>query len=690
MRYPASPTQVDPTVTEPSPSFKQEATKVLGSILLFIVVYFLLMITAIVLAIAAGYGGIALIALRPSLITIMLGIGLAGLGVMVLFFLVKFMFKRNKVDRSHLVEVTRQEQPDLYAFIDKLTTEIGAPFPKRIYFSSDVNASVFYDSGFWSMFLPIRKNLQIGLGLVNSLTISEFKAVLAHEFGHFSQRSMKLGSYVYNVNQVIFNMLYDNQGYCQALESWGNLSGYFAFFANMTIRIVMGIQWVLQQMYGIINRTHMSLSRQMEFHADSVAASASGSSQLATALLKLDMANLTQQKLFQTYNNWLSDNVRASNMFPHHREVMQNFAQEFNLPVESGLPVVDEAASKRLSASRVIVNDQWASHPSTEDRVTHLKQLNITAANDTEPAWVIFRDAESVQKQMTDFVYRSSSLKENPVLLDEQAFRYKYKIESALHKYPEIYQGFFNSRAITEINPDHEQVRDVNSLAEVLTPETLQLPRKLDVLTNDLQALETIRDKKSGIKTFDFDSQRYEQDQADAIIKQLQQEKDMATGALTYADKRIYALAYQTATQRGMADVWKEKYRTWLTCEKQATETVAYYGDLMTIVQPAFQGQITLDQAVAIGNQLQLNEKKGKEWIQTMLQQSAALPLNAEEKDILSKYAGNNLVYFDAKTGFNQENLDLFLRAMGLMQFVHGQQSAHAKKDYLEWQAGLL
>ncbi|MFO0329758.1 MAG: M48 family metallopeptidase, partial [Bacteroidota bacterium] len=238
MRYPASPSHVDPNVTEPSASFKSEVLKVTGAIVLFIIVYVLLMGLAMGLAVAAGYGGIAFILLHPSFITLMIGLGLAGLGLMVLFFLIKFLFARNKVDRSHLVEVTRQQQPELFSFIEQLTKEIGAPFPKRIYFSSDVNASVFYDSGFWSMFLPIRKNLQIGLGLVNVLTVSELKAVLAHEFGHFSQRSMKLGSYVYNVNQIIFNLLYDNRGYGNALESWGNISGYFAFFANITVRIV--------------------------------------------------------------------------------------------------------------------------------------------------------------------------------------------------------------------------------------------------------------------------------------------------------------------------------------------------------------------------------------------------------------------------------------------------------------------
>ena len=48
--------------------------------------------------------------------------------------------------------------------------------------------------------------------------MQEFKAILAHEFGHFSQRSMKVGSYVYYVNQVIFNMLYDNDSFDKMIQ----------------------------------------------------------------------------------------------------------------------------------------------------------------------------------------------------------------------------------------------------------------------------------------------------------------------------------------------------------------------------------------------------------------------------------------------------------------------------------------
>src|SRR5690606_16231117 len=153
------------------------------------------------------------IAFKPMPVTIVLGIGLASMGLLVLFFLVKFIFSSNKVDRSHLHEISKTDEPRLFSFIQDIVNEVNTGFPKRVYLSTDVNAAVFYDSSFWSMFFPIKKNLQIGMGLVNTVTESELKAILAHEFGHFSQRSMKLGSYVYNVNQVIFNLLYENRSY---------------------------------------------------------------------------------------------------------------------------------------------------------------------------------------------------------------------------------------------------------------------------------------------------------------------------------------------------------------------------------------------------------------------------------------------------------------------------------------------
>lgn len=201
----------------------------MGSILLFLIVYIILFLAAVGLAVACVAAGVFVMVSIRNLWMILIGIGLIGVGIMVLIFLVKFLFAVSRFDRSGSIEITEEEQPKLFAFIRQLTKETQTPFPKRIYLSPDVNACVFYDSSFWSMFLPVKKNLQIGLGLVNAVNLSEFKAVMAHEFGHFSQRSMKLGSFVYQVNRVIHNMLFDNNSYASFLRSWASVSDTFAF-----------------------------------------------------------------------------------------------------------------------------------------------------------------------------------------------------------------------------------------------------------------------------------------------------------------------------------------------------------------------------------------------------------------------------------------------------------------------------
>jgi len=61
----------------------------------------------------------------------------------VIVFLVKFIFAVSKDENPGRVEVTEQEQPQLFAFIRRLTAETNTPFPKKIYVSPDVNACVF-------------------------------------------------------------------------------------------------------------------------------------------------------------------------------------------------------------------------------------------------------------------------------------------------------------------------------------------------------------------------------------------------------------------------------------------------------------------------------------------------------------------------------------------------------------------
>ena len=134
-----------------------------------------------------------------------------------------------------------------------MADEIGAPKPHRVFLTSEVNAAVFYDLSLLNLIFPSKKNLIIGLGLVNVLTLSELKAVLAHEFGHFAQNSMMVGRWVYVAQQIIAHMVH--------VRDW--LDGIVNFISSIDIRIAW-VGWLLSLISGII--THVILERTLQFN----------------------------------------------------------------------------------------------------------------------------------------------------------------------------------------------------------------------------------------------------------------------------------------------------------------------------------------------------------------------------------------------------------------------------------------
>ena len=312
--YPPGPTNVSPDLTETSASFKTEVKKVMGSVMLFFIVYIILVILSVTLAIVCVFIGIAVLSVGHWL-AIVAGAGIISIGIMVFAFLVKFIFSVKKFDDSGSIEITEADEPRLFNFIHQLTKDTQTQFPKKIVISPEVNACVYYNDSFWSMMFPVKKNLQIGLGLVNSLTLTEFKAVMAHEFGHFSQRSMKLGSFVYNVNKAVYNLLYENKDFGSFLQGWGNLHWAIGIFVWLTVQIIKLIQKILQGMYSLINKNYMGLSREMEFHADTVAASVSGGNNLISSLRKIEISDVCYNIVIQKANEYLPDSGVFENVY---------------------------------------------------------------------------------------------------------------------------------------------------------------------------------------------------------------------------------------------------------------------------------------------------------------------------------------------------------------------------------------
>jgi Zn-dependent protease with chaperone function len=163
------------------------------------------------------------------------GLVAAACAALIAAFMIKGVFFIRRGKPEGLVELRREEQPRLFEFLHQLADDAGAPRPHKVHVSARVNAAVFYDLSLVNLLLPSRKNLEIGLSLVNALTLGELRAVLAHEFGHFGQRAMAVGRWVYVAHQVT----------AQLVARRDKLDAFVDGLSRSDIRIAW-VGWVLQ------------------------------------------------------------------------------------------------------------------------------------------------------------------------------------------------------------------------------------------------------------------------------------------------------------------------------------------------------------------------------------------------------------------------------------------------------------
>lgn len=670
-------------VARVSPNFKKKTSETIQSIIVFIIVYILLVIFAIALTAASGYAGIMLIVFKPMWITLLLGAGLIVMGLLVLIFLIKFIFHKSKTDLSGLLQIKRTDAPELFALIDEVATEVGTKKPKKIYLSGEVNAYVFYDSSFWSMFLPIKKNLTIGLGLMNSLTISEFKAILAHEFGHFSQRSMKVGSYAYNVNKVIYNMLYENDSYNLLKQQIAGWHSYVVFFANLATDIVGVIQKILKNLYKDINMGYMALSREMEFHADEVAASVAGSSPMIAGLLRLDIADESFRATINYYNGKVGDAVKTDHFFPRQRFALEQLGKEGEHPFVNGLPVISKEDIKRYNRSRLVITDQWASHPSILDRVTALEVLALPAVlTDQTPALNLL--PVTLEENMTALMFAPVVYEKEPQLDTMEDFTAGLKDSRAGYDFPKLFDGFYNTKN-PELIEKNSVTAEKSSIEILYSKEMRDKIYSVFALSNDINLLTQVAGGGTDITSFDYDGKKYDVTDAKTVLEKLEAEQQELLDELKQNDIKIYAHFSWLENVNGQGGKLKNLYDNYARLDKEFDEKIALLPKLeeglefMQRTTPFDEIELRLD---ILKKNAELNFKES---IRDMLRNvSYTDVMTPEERSALEKYTNTEWIYFDNKK-YLDETLQIMFAAGQFYRGILSRAYYNQKKILLDY-----
>ncbi|MCA3779418.1 MAG: M48 family metalloprotease [Burkholderia sp.] len=477
--YPAGPSDVPAGFTRPGASYRRKAWLAVAGLITFIVLYLALTVwfawTGInrLLALNAHSGPLDFLVCACSLFLTV--------------FLVKALFFIKKGDYAGVIELKRAEQPGLFAFLDQVADDAGAPRPHKVFVSGRVNAAVFYDLSLVNLVFPSRKNLEIGLGLVNMLNLSEFKAVCAHEFGHFAQRSMALGRWVYTTQQIAAHIVGKRDALDGFLRQLSHFDIRVAWIGWGLSLIVWALRSIVDTGFRLVMIVQRALSREMEMQADLVAVSLTGSDALIHALHRLQVADDAWERAVGFVRGEAGAERPPRDVFVVQQAIATRLGQIYNDPAygqRPQVPVTDAAAFRVFKAELAQPPRMWATHPQNHEREENAKRTYLASPEDTRSAWTLFEDAPAMRERMTRELIGETELAVVEPDVTLQRLDDQFAIEPLKPHYRGIYLGF----PITRHAARADELYAAVPADRTLDPDTLY-PASI---SQDLEALRAL------------------------------------------------------------------------------------------------------------------------------------------------------------------------------------------------------
>ncbi|XDD50667.1 M48 family metallopeptidase [Leptospira sp. WS92.C1] len=492
---------------------------------------------------------------------------IAGIGSgLIALFMIKALFFVKKGSMREEYEITPEDQPQLFQFLYQLADETKAPRPHRVFLSPQVNACVFYDLSMLNFFFPSKKNLEIGLALVNILSISELKAVLAHEFGHFAQRSMAVGNWVYIAQQIAAHLIGRRDALDDFLRSVSRFDFRVAWIGWLLRIIIWSLRSAMESFFNLVVLAQRALSREMEFQADLVAVSVTGSDALIHALHKLQAAD----EAWETTQGFIVDQIRlgkaAKDIFPIHSKIIDHSRKLWNNPHYGKVP---ELPSQNPERHRIFTSEiaqpprMWATHPYNHEREANAKKIYMPGLLDDRSSWMVFDDAESLREKFTDRILSAFKVEfsRDPEILS--SVDQYYESEYLNSRYKGVYLG--RSFVRNASSPNEFYQYEVNSVTEDL--ESLY-PQSLSEQLEKLRSLEKERNLLTALKDgfytppdgiIRFRGTELKKRELASVIETLNKDCEAAQALIFEHDRKCRSVHHKAAEQIGSG--WPEYLR---------------------------------------------------------------------------------------------------------------------------------
>ena len=402
-----------------------------------------------------------------------------GIGGALCFIVFLFMIKPFLIifrPRPEPFVVTADDEPGLFAFVERICAVLQAPMPSRICLTTEVNASVTCRHGLLSLF---RNDfvLSIGLPLVHGLDLRELAGVIAHESGHFAQATGRRVSYiVITLSNWFWRVVYDRDNFDLTLREWSRnvrilmplfiIVFFFIGLPRLILRCLMYIGYLVGCFF----------IRQMEYDADRYEALISGSKRFETTKWRIALLGAAYDQSIAGLDQAFKDGRLGDNLptLVATNEKLLKVDDRKRIRNAIYQPKPDQYGRTFADLLDVLFNTQ----PSDLRRIKSVRKIAAEGLFHLDaPSTVLFNDLASHGREVTTKYYRfvlKKRFKRAKIVDSEQIVRQLEEIIDAGDALDRCFQyavSFYHPYTISNRKPEAnrpmaEQIRLLQAARE--------------------------------------------------------------------------------------------------------------------------------------------------------------------------------------------------------------------------------
>jgi Zn-dependent protease with chaperone function len=347
-----------------------------------------------------------------------------------------------RVDPPEGIKISKNEAPELFVIIDDLRKKLNSPNFHHVLMSNDFNAAVVQRPRL-GLLGWYQNYLIIGLPLMQSLTVEQLTAVLAHEFGHLSKNHARTANWIYR----------------QRIR-WEQL---FILIEQNTSKIDIIFRPFLKRFVPYFVAYSFPIARANEYEADKISVNLTSAEIVAETLTTVNViGHYLEEEYWPRIFNQV-ETLPQPKLSPYMSYVQQlseyvlnqetNHWLTHSLSMRTSFEDTHPSLSDRLSAIGQTAHVAFAAHGYTADRLLGTCYAEIVAAFDqnwqvaVQDAWqkehksVLERTAylTSLNEKMDQQQDLSLEERFDQVLLTEQL---AHQPEKAFELVQQLYQEF--------------------------------------------------------------------------------------------------------------------------------------------------------------------------------------------------------------------------------------------------------